>query len=68
VSLLPGVDQLVIVMLENRSFDSMLGYLSLDQWKNARNAPVLSPRLAGDSTCSAAARRSRSVGRSSKPV
>ncbi len=40
MSVLPGVDQLVIVMLENRSFDSMLGYLSLDQWKNARNAPV----------------------------
>jgi phospholipase C len=32
------VDQIVIVMLENRSFDSLLGYLSLDDWK------ALSPR------------------------
>ncbi len=40
MSVLPGIDQLVIVMLENRSFDSLLGYFSLDQWKNTRSSPV----------------------------
>jgi len=35
-----GVDQIVIVMMENRSFDSLLGYLSLDPWSNSRAEPV----------------------------
>lgn len=39
---LDAVDQIVIVMMENRSFDSMLGYLSLDEWKakSPRKDPV----------------------------
>jgi phospholipase C len=40
VSLLDDVDQLVIVMLENRSFDSLLGYLSLDAFAGERAEPV----------------------------
>jgi phospholipase C len=41
-----SIDQIVIVMLENRSFDSMLGYWSLDPWAGKRHDPVNGLRTA----------------------
>jgi phospholipase C len=40
MSAISSIDQIVIVMLENRSFDSMLGYLSLDPWAGTRPGAV----------------------------